>query len=165
MAATPRLNLPFIAVGQAQKEFTHNESLQTLDMLVGGAIEEPPRAAPPASPAFGACYIVGASATGAWAGKSQCVAAWTTGGWRFVSPLDGLSLYDRSSGTSIAYRNGAWEQGIVRGASVVIGGEQVVGPRAAPIASPTGGMVVDNESRAAISGILVALRQHGLIDV
>jgi hypothetical protein len=93
------------------------------------------------------------------------VAAWTSGGWRFVSPLDGLSLYDRSSGTSIAYRNGAWEQGIIRGTSVVIGGEQVVGPRAAPIASPTGGMVVDNESRAAISGILVALRQHGLIDV
>jgi len=38
MAATPRLSLPFLSVGQAQKEFTHNESLQTLDALVAGAL-------------------------------------------------------------------------------------------------------------------------------
>jgi hypothetical protein len=165
MAGTPRLGLPFIAVGQAQKDFTHNESLQTLDVLVGGGVEEPPRAAPPTSPALGDCYIVAAGATGAWAGKSQCVAAWTSGGWRFISPVEGIRLYDRSSGNAIAYRNGAWETGIVRGASVVIDGDQVVGPRAAAIASPTGGTVIDSESRAAISAILVALRQHGLIDV
>ena len=48
MAGTPRLSLPFLSVGQAQKEFTHNEALQTLDVLVAGAIEEPPRATPPA---------------------------------------------------------------------------------------------------------------------
>lgn len=47
MAGTPRLALPFLSVGQAQKEFTHNESLQTLDILVAGAIEEPPRVTPP----------------------------------------------------------------------------------------------------------------------
>jgi len=163
MTATPRLALPFLAVGQAQKEFTHNESLQTLDVLVGGAVEEPPRATPPASPALGTCYIVATGATDAWAGKSQCVAAWTSGGWRFVSPFDGLSLHERTSGTVAAFRNGAWEIGTVRAASLVVDGQQVVGARAAAIDSPAGGTVADLEARSAIDAILSAMRQHGLI--
>ncbi|HEY7006055.1 MAG TPA: DUF2793 domain-containing protein, partial [Sphingomicrobium sp.] len=151
-------------VGQAQKEFTHNESLQTLDALVGGGVEEPPRATPPASPVVGASYIVAEGASDTWAGKAQSVATWTSGGWRFIAPVEGVSLYERSSGTIAAFRNGAWEFGIVRGASLLIGGLQVVGPRAAAIGSPTGGSVVDAEGRAAIEAILGTLRQHGLID-
>ena len=57
MAATPRLSLPFLNVGQAQKEFTHNESLQTLDVLVSGAIEGPPLATPPLTPSTAATPI------------------------------------------------------------------------------------------------------------
>ena len=163
MAGTPRLALPFLAVGQAQKEFTHNESLQTIDILVGGAIEQPPLASPPADPALGACYIVDAGATGSWAGKSQSLAAWTTGGWRFVAPIEGMLLYERASGSSAVFRNGDWEIGTIRGATLVIDGQQVVGPRGAAIQSPTGGTVVDNESRATIESILSELRRHGLI--
>lgn len=163
MAGTPRLALPFLAVGQAQKEFTHNESLQTLDMLVAGSVEQPPLATPPASPALGACYIVASGATDAWAGRSQCVAAWTSGGWRFVPPVEGMRLNDRTSGTWAAFRSGAWELGIERAAALLIEGQQVVGARVAAIASPAGGTVIDNEARAAIDAILGALSQHGLI--
>jgi len=127
-------------------------------------MEEPPRATPPTSPALGACYIVGADATGAWAGMSGCIAAWTTGGWRFVQPVDGMSLYERTSDIWAVYRNGAWELGMVRGALLIIDGQQVVGPREAAIISPSGGTVVDSEARAGIEAILGALRQHGLID-
>ena len=153
-----------LSVGQAQKEFTHNECLQTLDTLVAGAVEEPPRPEPPASPIVGACYIVAEGATDAWAGHSECVAAWTSGGWRFMSPVDGMSLYERSSGTFAAFRNGSWELGILRGASVSIGGEQVIGPRGAAIESPVGGSVIDVEGRGAIEAILDTLREHGLIE-
>ena len=163
MAATPRLSLPFLSVGQAQKEFTHNESLQTLDVLVGGSVEEPPRATPPAAPEVGVCYIVAAGASGEWAGKSQCVAAWTSGGWRFIPPVEGMTFYERTSGNRAAYRNGAWEVGNLRGSAVLIGGQQVVGERAAAIDSPAGGTVVDMEARSAIDAILQALRDHGLI--
>jgi hypothetical protein len=45
-----------------------------------------------------------------------------------------------------------------------IAGEQVVGSRAAAIATPSGGVNVDAEARAALSQILAALRQHGLIE-
>lgn len=164
MAGTARLSLPFLSVGQAQKEFTHNESLQILDILVSGAVEEPPRATPPAAPAIGACYLVAAGATDAWAGMSQSIAAWTSGGWQFVAPVEGMSLYERTSDTWAAFRNGAWEIGIIRGAQLLIGGEQVVGSRAAAIESPGGGSVIDAEGRSAIDAILDALRQHGLID-
>ena len=163
MAGTPRLSLPFLSVGQAQKEFTHNEALQTLDVLVAGAIEEPPRATPPATPALGASHLVAADATDAWAGKSQCVAAWTSGGWRFATPIEGMTLYERSTDTWATFVNGQWEIGVLRAACLLINGQQVVGPRLAAIESPAGGTVVDAEGRSTINAILTALRQHGLI--
>jgi hypothetical protein len=52
----------------------------------------------------------------------------------------------------------------VRGASLVIGGQQVVGDRVAAVESPAGGTVVDAEARSTINAILDALRQHGLIE-
>jgi hypothetical protein len=164
MAGTSRLAMPFLSVGQAQKEFTHNESLQTLDVLVAGAVEQPPLATPPTSPGLGACYIVDAAATDAWTGQSQCVASWTTGGWRFLSPVEGMLFYERTSGTWAAFRKGAWELGMVRGVALLIDGQQVVGPRGAAIPSAAGGTVIDSEARATIDAILGALRQHGLID-
>lgn len=80
MNGTARLEIPMLAAGQAQKELAHNEALQIIDILVAGAIEEGPRAAPPASPALGATFIVDVGPTGAWAGKSLNIAAFTSGG-------------------------------------------------------------------------------------
>jgi hypothetical protein len=164
MTATPRLALPFLSAGQAQKEFTHNEALQTLDMIVGGAVEDGPLVTPPASPAIGDAYIVDLTPTGDWAGHPASVAAYTSGGWRFVAPFDGISLYVKSQGLWANYRAGAWEMGLLRGSSVIIGGQQVVGSRAAAIASASGGATVDTEARATIDQILAAMRQHGLIE-
>lgn len=164
MSGTPRLALPFLSPGQAQKEFTHNEALQTLDFLIAGAVEEAPRPDPPATPTVGACYIVGDSATGAWAGKSQAVAGYSTGGWRFIAPLEGMSAYVKASGVWANYRSGAWELGTLRGSSIIVDGQQVVGARTSAITSATGGTIVDNEGRAVIDQILVALRTHGLIE-
>lgn len=114
-------------------------------MLVAPTVEEPPLAAPPLSPELGSCYIVAASPSEAWAGNAQCLAAFTSGGWRFVAPIDGLVVYVRSTETRAIYREGAWE--LSEGS----------------IASPSGGTTVDAEARAIINQILSALRQHGLI--
>jgi hypothetical protein len=164
MSGSPRLGLPFLSVGQAQKEFAHNEALQILDLLVAGAVEEPPGTTPPTSPALGGCYIVAPGATGEWAGKALCVADWTSGGWRFIPPAEGMNLYVRSTATAASFRNGIWEVGQVRGAALIIGDEQVVGSRAGAIPSPTGGTTIDGEARASVDAILIALRQHGLIE-
>lgn len=164
MGATPRLSLPFLNAGQAQKEFIHNEALQVLDVLIAGAVEEEPRAAPPTSPSLGAAYLVGAAPTGAWAGKSQSVAAFTSGGWRFIAPVEGMTVYVKADGRWANYRLGAWEMGVLRGSSLNIDGQQVVGGRAGAIGSPAGGSTVDSEARAAIAEILSAMRTHGLIE-
>ena len=164
MSGTPRLSLPFLSPGQAQKEFTHNEALQTLDVLVAGAVEEGPRSDPPASPLVGTAFIVGSAPTGAWAGKPQCVAAYTEGGWRFIPAVDGMDLYVKSNETSAAFRAGAWEIGRVRASQVMVNGQQVVGPRGAAIAAATGGTSVDTEARATIAEVLGVLRDHGLIE-
>ncbi len=124
---------------------SYNEALQALEMLILPMIEEPPRTTPPASPVLGSCYVVAAGPSGAWAGKAHCLATYTGGGWRFVTPSDGMSAYVRSSGTRAIYLEGAWE---------LSGG---------PIASPSGGTTLDIEARSAIDQILTALRQHGLV--
>lgn len=165
MSFTPRLALPFLSAGQAQKEVYHNEALQMLDVLVGGCVEEPPRASPPSAPVIGDSYIVGDGATAEWAGKSQSIAAFTSGGWRFIAAREGMTVYVRSTGTLAAYRADSWELGLIRAMSVVIGGQQVVGRRAAPIALATDGATIDAQARAAIGQILTTLREHGLIEI
>jgi hypothetical protein len=164
MSATPRLSLPLLSAGQAQKEIFHNEALQSLDSLVEGTVEQLPAPAPPASPALGACYIVGDNPTDAWAGMPQCVAAWTTGGWRFFQPFEGMTFYVSSVGNWAVYRGAMWEIGMLRGDALIIGGQQVVGPRAAAIVSASGGTTVDTEARAALDEVLGAMRLHGLIE-
>ena len=139
-------------------------ALQILDTLVVPAVEEGSRASPPASPAIGACYIVAASPTGAWVGKQQNLAAYSSGGWRFIAPIEGMTAYVRSSSVWAVYRTGAWELGILRGSNVTIGGQQVIGARSSAIAEPAGGSVVDTEARSAVGQILSALRLHGLIE-
>ena len=91
------------------------------------------------------------------------VAAFTDAGWRFIEPSEGMTFQVRANGTFAVFRGSSWELGEVRGARLILGGQQVVGERGQAIAAPAGGATVDGEARAAIGQILTALRQHGLI--
>ncbi len=158
---TPRLSLPLLQPGQAQKEMSHNEALALIDLSVQAAAEGV-LSAPPTDPAEGQCWIVGASPTGAWSGHAHAIAGWTPGGWRMVQPREGTRLWiDQTSGFAL-FRGGEWRFGEAHG-KVFIGGLQVVGERMPDIAEPIGGLVVDGAARAAIIAVLEALRVHGLI--
>lgn len=163
MSNSPRLGLPFLAAGQAQKEFFHNEALLALDLLVAAAIEEPPRNGPPAQPAEGACYIVGPTPSGAWSGKADQIAGFAGGGWRFFPPVEGMNALIRSNGLVAAYRSSGWDVGTVHAQSLAIAGVPVVGSQQPAIAAPSGGATIDSAARTAIADILSALRGHGLI--
>ena len=145
------------------KATTHNEALARLDLLAAAAIDGFLINAPPASPALGNCYVVGAAPTGAWAGHALALAGYTEGGWRFIAAIEGLQAVDKASGETVLFRSGAWEKGQIRATKVSVGGDQVVGARLAAVADPTGGTNVDVEARAAIAAILARLRGHGLI--
>lgn len=92
MATTPDLGIPLISTLQATPEVTHNEALYMIQALLMGAISL--TNTPPGSPTAGDCYICGTAPTGAWAGRANKVAIYTSGGWRFVPGVD-------SSGTNI----------------------------------------------------------------
>jgi hypothetical protein len=138
-------------------------ALQRLDVLVGAAVEEAPRTSAPDDPEIGSCYLIGAGAVGVWAGKDHCIASFSSGGWRIIAPPPGMVVYVLSTGTYATYRAGSWNVGAVHCSSVVVGGQQVVGPAGPPIGSPAGGGTVDSQAREAIALILAALQDHGLI--
>jgi len=81
----------------------------------------------------------------------------------FARSVEGMTLYERTSGTSATFRSGAWDIGTLFASLLRIDGLQVVGPQAAAIASPAGGSIVDVEARAALGALLATLREHGLI--
>jgi hypothetical protein len=161
--ATTRLGLPFLVPGQAQKELHHNEALARLDLALHACVEGE-LSAPPANPAEGQCWIVSAGATGLWSGKDNSVAGWTTGGWRFIEPLLGMSAHDKISGLLRRWLGTGWNGGELTVASLSIGGKKVVGERQAAVASPSGGTIIDAEARLAIAALSAALKSHGLTD-
>lgn len=160
---TDRLALALIAPGQAQKEMTHNEALVRLDIMVQPVVQAVAPASVPASPTFGQCWIVGVGASGAWAGRDGAIAAWTAGGWRFVTPFEGMTAWSIADSMQVTRRGTDWIIGEVNAQQVRINNVRVITVRQPAIATPVGGAMVDSESRDAISSILGVLRTHGLI--
>ena len=112
MTSTPRLALPVIEAAQAQKHVTHNEALVLLDALTQLSVESRTLAAPPGSPAEGACYIPGPSATGAWSGWDGQIAVFNGGGWLRIVPLSGLKAWVKAERLTVTYEDGSWRDGI-----------------------------------------------------
>ena len=144
MPATSRFALPLLAVAQAQKEVTHNEALVRIDALIHAAVEAGPIAVPPSEPASGQCWIVGAAATGVWAGRDDSLALWTAGGWRFLPPREGMSVTRLTDRAQLRFIAGAWA---VPGA----------------IAAPAGGSTIDAEARSAIATLILHLAAQGIL--
>jgi hypothetical protein len=160
---TARLALPLLAPGQAQKEMSHNEALARLDAAVQACVVAAGDDSPPVDPAAGQCWIVGETPDGAWAGHARALAAWTAAGWRFVAPFEGMRAWVGEAQGFALFSEDSWTVGAAHG-RLIVDGVQVVGPQAEAIDDPAGGATVDGEARAAIAGILAALREHGLVD-
>jgi len=139
--ATPRFALPLLFAGQAQKEFFVNEALTRTDLLLHGTIEGE-TAAPPPAPQIGQAWLVAVSPTGAFSGYAGSLAGWTGSGWRFVTPQDGLRVFDRESSSYRLYRDG-WQRQV------------------AP-AAPNGGTTIDVEARATIALLIEKLLDAGV---
>lgn len=160
---TPRFALPLLQPGQAQKEMYHNEALIRLDLAAQTAVIGFGENIPPSAPEPGQAWITGAAPTGEWAGQAHAVAGWTAAGWRFLTPFEGMRVWVADDEGFALFTEGEWLPGVAHG-RLIVDGEQVVGPRAEAIEDPDGGTTVDAEARIAIAAILVALRDHGLID-
>jgi hypothetical protein len=118
----------------------------------------------PPDPAPGDSWIVGPGAGGEWAGRADNLATWTGGGWRFIAPVPGMTVWRVDAGYRLYWTGTAWSDGNWPVAALTISGEQVVGPRLETVPSPSGGTTIDAEARTAVDAIIVALRTHGLIE-
>ena len=106
---TPKLSLPLIQGAQAQKHVTHNEAIELLDMLTQLSVEAVGTTTPPTSANEGQTWVVGAGATGAWAGRDDDIASWRGGGWLFVSPKGGWHAWSKADDKFSVYFDGSWQ--------------------------------------------------------
>lgn len=104
---TTNLQMPFILPSQAQKHVTHNEALQTLD-VVAQLVYEQPLDFPPEDPDEGTGYVVEDGASGEWTGRDGKLAFWRDGAWAFIAPRNGWRAHDRSSGRQKVFIDGQW---------------------------------------------------------
>jgi hypothetical protein len=140
---TGRLGLPLIAPGQAQKELTHNEALALIDLAIQPVVEAIGVNDPPAAPAIGLCWIVGAAPTGRWAGRATALAGWTAGGWRFQAARSGMTVRRNGDGAILRYDGTTW--------------------RVPPVVTAAnGGSVIDVEARNVLQSVIDLLRDAGL---
>lgn len=112
MSDTPNLSLPYIEGGQSQKEVTHNQALNALDILTQPNVISF-LSVPPSSPINGQAWIVGAAPSGAWAAKEAQIAAWFDG-WLFLIPKAGWTVFDQDSGRSYIFSGVSWIDALQR---------------------------------------------------
>ena len=108
MSTTARLQLPFIAPQQSQKQISFNEAMALLDQLVQPAVISANLSAPPGAPAEGATYIIASSPTGAWSGHATHFACWRDGAWAFRPPAAGWLAFAIDTAILLCFKAGAW---------------------------------------------------------
>lgn len=140
--STPKIGLPLLSPGQAQKEFFVNQALSVLDSLHPQAVVAS-QAVPPVEAADGTCFRVTAPAVDAWEGCEDHLALRIGGDWHFITPCVGMRLFDSAADQSLFFRSG-WHA-------------------SASPTMPVNGSVIDIEARAAIAQIVAALSTLGVI--
>lgn len=142
---TARHKMPFLAVSQAQKEITHNEALVIIDALLHPVVQSQLSTPPTVTDAdIGKCWLIGASPIAEWSGKTDHIAVWIGGGWRYLSVGDGTHVRRADTNVELVKSEGQWNS-----------------PPA--IADPATGSVVDVEARQAIATLLSYFRTIGQI--
>lgn len=109
MANSNRMLITELAETQNNRSVTVNEMLAILEAAGGSfAVVAVGTTSPPGSPAEGDAHILGATPTGAWAGKGNNAAIYYNAAWLFVPPLKGYKAYDQTANGKYLYDGSAW---------------------------------------------------------
>lgn len=118
---TPILGLPEMEASQNQKYLTANEVTNRIDALINLTVFNRVTIAPPGSPSAGDRYIVGISATGAWAGQENNIAVWIGTRWVFFVPSEGWLVYDQGTNERILFNGTTWNVETISAGAVPVG--------------------------------------------
>lgn len=140
-STTAHLGLPLLFTGQAQKEPFINHTITAIDALLTGVIDAS-LTSPPSGPVEGSRYRVLANGTDDWLGHDDEIAIHLGGAWQFIGPHEGMKIFDSAARTSYFYAS-EWQA-------------------AAEPSPASGGNVIDTEARAALTGLIDALRTAGI---
>ncbi|MCO6387504.1 DUF2793 domain-containing protein [Aliihoeflea sp. 40Bstr573] len=109
MDTTPRHDFPLIMPSQAQKHVTHNEALSMIDARLNAHASSRGLTAPPADALPGDTYVVGAPASGAWAGREHAIAVATGAGWSFDTPRAGSLIHIADENALLVFDGTQWQ--------------------------------------------------------
>jgi hypothetical protein len=109
MTTTPQANITLLEAAQAQKHVTANEAFMRLDALLQLNVISDVITTPPGSPAEGDKYIVPTGATGAWAGQTNKVALFLSGGWVFFTPRVGWLGWNANLSAFVSWNGTIWD--------------------------------------------------------
>jgi len=107
---TAKLQLPFLAAGQAQKHVTVNETLTRLDALVQLCVVSATTGAEPGSPNDGEVYILPSGKTGdAWGAMTNgALAYYRDGAWEEIAPREGWIAFVRDADAAMVFAGSVW---------------------------------------------------------
>ena len=105
---TAHLDIDTVQASQNQKEVTINNALHRIDAILNTGIIDKDLATPPVSPAEGDVYIVPDTGTGEWTGHTNKI-AYYYGGWNFITPLDGMTVWINDDGRRYIFLDGSWQ--------------------------------------------------------
>jgi len=146
---TSRHKLPLLAVGQAQKEYTHNEAMIMIDNLINLTVlniahdpEIAMQSATDVENQGSKNWLIGKNATGAWRDRSDQIAVKLDSGWRYLEPIESMTIYNAALNNRMIYKELDWH--------------------IAPIlTNADGGDTIDFQARESINEIIELLRLFG----
>lgn len=156
---TPIYDLSEWAAAQETPWIPHNAALRVLEAVGRGSVLDRDLAAPPGTCDDGACYLIAAAATGAWAGYDGklAVAAGVNAasGWLIATiATEGQFLYVEDEAARIQFIGGTWEAASLTSTWGEIGGD--IADQADLSAAIAAATYTDEQARDALGAALVA---------
>lgn len=107
MKQTDKLGLPYIITSQAQKEVTHNEALNRLDIFITPIVKDIVNS-PPSNPQEGELVIIGKQPSGGFTNHMHALAQYKGGGWLFYAPFKWMDAVVESIESKMVYDGTGW---------------------------------------------------------
>lgn len=106
--SSPRYNVPFVQPGQANAHLILNEATAKLEQLANGSVISRTVANQPTTPVDGDAYLLLGGAVGVDWGSQGGNLAYYLGGWFFVQPYEGMTVWIKAEQQYLVYTNGNW---------------------------------------------------------